>query len=125
MIDELQGVVIGHGGLATALVTAAEEITGVHGALVGISNRGCDRGRLEERIREAIGGRPSVIFVDLQSGSCFFAAMSSLKAMPDLRVVTGVNLPMLVDFVFHRATGLEEAVTRARAVGEKAIEGTR
>jgi hypothetical protein len=30
-----------------------------------------------------------------------------------------------VDFVFHRAAGLEAAVTRAREVGEKAIEGTR
>ena len=125
MTDGLQGVVVGHGGLAAALVTAAEEITGVQGVLVGISNRGCDRGRLEELIRQGIAGRPSVIFVDLQSGSCFFAAMTSLKAMPEVRVVTGVNLPMLVDFVFHRAAGLEAAVARARQVGEQAIEGTR
>jgi N-acetylgalactosamine PTS system EIIA component len=121
----LRGVVVAHGALASALVAAVEEITGVRDVLVAVSNRGCDRDTLEARLREAAGSGPAVVFVDLQSGSCFFAAMHSLGALPGMRVVTGVNLPMLVDFIFHREAGLEAAVARARDVGEKAIEGRR
>jgi len=35
--------------------------------------------------------------------------------------VTGVNLPMLVDFVFHRGVSAEEAARRAAAKGGEAI----
>lgn len=121
----LRGVVLAHGALAGALVSAVEEITGVPGVLVAVSNRDCDRDTLEARLREAAGAGPAVVFVDLQSGSCFFAAMHTLGVMPGMRMVTGVNLPMLVDFIFHRDAGLEAAVSRAREVGEKAIEGRR
>ena len=35
--------------------------------------------------------------------------------------MTGVNLAMLVDFVFHRSLALDEAAARAVIAGEKAI----
>ena len=34
-------------------------------------------------------------------GSCLFAVLKRLRALPGVKVVTGVNLAMLVDFVFH------------------------
>jgi mannose/fructose-specific phosphotransferase system component IIA len=40
---------------------------------------------------------------------------------PEIRVVTGVNLAMLLDFVFHRETDLDTAVERAIETGVKAI----
>ena len=58
MSEELRGVVVCHGRLAGALVDAAEQISGVTGALVAVSNTGCDRGTLEERVAEAVDGRP-------------------------------------------------------------------
>jgi mannose/fructose-specific phosphotransferase system component IIA len=117
----LQGVIVAHGDLAEALASAAEEITGVRGALVPVSNRGCDREHLEARVRHAVDGRPSLVFVDLPTGSCFFAAMHGIGQLPEVRVIAGVNLSMLVDFAFHREAGLEAAVARARDVGGKAI----
>ena len=125
MSAELRGVVVGHGELAAALVAAAEEISGVRGALEAVSNRGCDRAVLEQRVREAVGGGPALVFVDLPSGSCFFAAMRGLNGLPDAQVIAGVNLSMLVDFVFHREAGLEAAVQRARDIGGQAITGRR
>jgi mannose/fructose-specific phosphotransferase system component IIA len=121
MSDELRGVVVCHGRLAGALVEAAEQISGVTGALTAVTNTGCDRGALEARVAEAVGAGPAVVFVDLSSGSCLFAVLNRLRANATARVVTGVNLAMLVDFVFHRSLALDEAAARAAVAGGKAI----
>lgn len=121
MSQVLQGIVVAHGDLAEALVHAVEEITGVRGALAPISNRGCDRHSLEARVVEAVHGQPSLVFVDLPTGSCFLAAHHGLDRLPEVRVVAGVNLSMLVDFVFHREAAIAAAERRARDVGGQAI----
>ena len=122
MSDELRGVVVCHGKLAGALVEAAESISGVTGALVPVSNNGCDRDALEERVVAALDGRPAVVFVDMASGSCLFAVLKRLRAADDVKAVTGVNLAMLVDFVFHRTLPAAEAAERAVAAGTRAIK---
>jgi mannose/fructose-specific phosphotransferase system component IIA len=121
MSEELLGVVVCHGPLATALVDAAEQISGLKGVLVPVTNSGCDRDTLEERVMRAVNGQPAVVFVDLASGSCSFAVLKRLRGEPSVRVVTGVNLAMLVDFVFHRTLSPQEAATRAVTAGEKSI----
>jgi mannose/fructose-specific phosphotransferase system component IIA len=121
MSEGLRGVVVCHGKLAGALVEAAESISGVTGALVPVSNTDCDRSLLEERVAEAVEGRPAVVFVDLASGSCLFAVLKRLRALEGVRIVTGVNLAMLVDFVFHRDLAPEAAAERAASAGAKAI----
>ncbi|HEU5303546.1 MAG TPA: hypothetical protein VFU40_02775 [Gemmatimonadales bacterium] len=121
MSEKLQGVVVCHGTLAGALVQAAEQISGISGALVPVSNTGCDRETLEERVLSAVGGRPAVVFVDLASGSCLFAVLNRLRTEQFVKVVTGVNLAMLVDFVFHRSLSPAEAAARAAGAGEKSI----
>ena len=121
MSEELLGVVVCHGALASALVQAAEQISGLQDVLVPVTNTGCDRNTLEERVLHAVNGRPAVVFVDLASGSCSFAVLKRLRGEPSVRVVTGVNLAMLVDFVFHRSLSPQEAATRAVAAGEKSI----
>ena len=121
MSEELRGVVVCHGALAGALVHAAEQISGLSEALVPVSNTGCDRDTLEQRVLAAVDGRPAVVFVDLASGSCLFAVLKRLRTEPSVKVVTGVNLAMLVDFVFHRSLSPAEAASRAVAAGEKSI----
>lgn len=121
MSEELRGVVVCHGALAGALVQAAEQISGLNGALVPVSNTGCDRDTLEDRVRAAVDGRPAVVFVDLASGSCLVAVLKRLRSEQLVTVVTGVNLAMLVDFLFHRSLSPAEAAARAAAAGEKSI----
>ncbi len=121
MSEPLRGVVVAHGPLAQALVAAAESITGQGGLLVPVSNSGCDRTALETRIIEAVGAGPALVFVDLASGSCLFAALRRLRERPDVRVVTGVNLAMLVDFAFQHGEGVEAAARRAIEVGTHAV----
>jgi mannose/fructose-specific phosphotransferase system component IIA len=121
MSEELLGVVVCHGALAGALVQAAEQISGIQGALVPVSNSGCDRDTLEQRVLSAVGGRPAIVFVDLASGSCSIAVLKRLRGVSSVKVVTGVNLAMLVDFVFHRGLPPGEAANRVVAAGEKSI----
>ena len=121
MTDTLVGVVVAHGAVAEALVGAAEEISGIRGALIAVSNAGLGREALEQRVAEAVAGRRAVLFVDLPSGSCLFAAMKGLPARENVRVVTGVNLVMLLDFLFHREEEIAAAARRAAEAGARAI----
>jgi mannose/fructose-specific phosphotransferase system component IIA len=121
MSEELRGVVVCHGKLAGALVEAAESISGVTGVLVPVTNTDCDRDALEERVVAALADGPAVVFVDMASGSCLFAVLKRLRTTDGVKAVTGVNLAMLVDFVFHRTLSPEEAATRAAAAGTRAI----
>jgi mannose/fructose-specific phosphotransferase system component IIA len=121
MSEELRGVVVCHGPMAGALVQAAEQISGVDAALIPVSNTGCDRDTLEQRVLAAVDQHPAVVFVDMASGSCLVAVLKRLRADQTVRVVTGVNLAMLVDFVFHRSRSPEEAASRAVTVGQASI----
>ena len=121
MSEELRGVVVCHGPMAGALVQAAEQISGEDAALIPVSNLGCDRDTLEQRVLAAVDQHPAVVFVDMASGSCLIAVLKRLRADQSVRVVTGVNLAMLVDFVFHRSLSPEEAASRAVAIGQASI----
>jgi mannose/fructose-specific phosphotransferase system component IIA len=122
MSESLRGVIVCHGALARALVDATAQISGMADALVPVSNSGCDRGDLEARVDAAVGQEPTVVFVDMASGSCLFAVLRRLRERANVSVVTGVNLAMLLDFVFHRDLSPDEAAARAVEIGEKAIQ---
>ena len=122
MSEPLKGVVVSHAGLAQSLVDAAEAISGVTGVLVPVSNEGCDGGSLQARIGEAIGAGPAIVFVDLPGGSCLTGAVRIARDQGHgVAVVTGVNLAMLLDFVFHRDAEPAAAAERARDAGGRAI----
>lgn len=117
----LRGVVVGHGDVAQSLVAAAEEISGLQGILCAVTNQGADRDTLEQRVVAAVDRHPAIVFVDMAAGSCLFAAMKRLAGRPDVRIVTGVNLVMLLEFLFHRELPLGEVARRAVESGARAI----
>ena len=86
-----------------------------------MSNRGSDLKALMKRIDEAVEGRPALIFTDMPGGSCAHTAAALARGRPELRVVTGVNLARLLDFVFHRELPLEAAAERAVQTGRVSV----
>ena len=124
-MSELHGVIVSHAAVAQALAAAVTAITGIDGALTAVSNEGCGTDALGERLREAVGNGPAILFVDLPGGSCFTSsARYARQGGADIAVVTGVNLAMLLDFVFHRDITPAEAARRAVDAGGKAIRIT-
>ena len=123
-MSELRGIIVSHAAVAQALVAAVTAITGIEHALTAVSNEGCGTEALAERLREAVGEGPAVLFVDLPGGSCMTSSTRYAKQHADIAVVTGVNLAMLLDFVFHRNIPPAEAARRAVDAGAKAIRIT-
>lgn len=121
MTTQLKGVVVAHAGLAAAMIGAVEQIAGPVTGLVPVSNADCDRGTLEEKIMAAVGEGPAIVFIDMPSGSCLFAAMRRLSATDGVRVVTGVNLAMLLEFVFHRDGTPDVVAEHVAEVGARAV----
>ncbi len=121
MSDRLKGVVVSHGRLGRALVEAAQSITGNVEALIAVSNEGCGRDALLDRVQQAVGDEPCVVFVDLPGGSCFQAAARLQHDGTAMAVVAGVNLAMLLDFVHHADDDLAAAADRAVQTGGRAI----
>ena len=123
-MSDLRGIIVSHAAVAQALVAAVRAITGIDDALTPVSNDGCGQEALAQRLREAVGDGPALIFVDLPGGSCMTSSTRYAKQHADIAVVTGVNLAMLLDFVFHRDITPEEAARRAVDAGAKAIRVT-
>ncbi|MFW6079573.1 MAG: PTS sugar transporter subunit IIA [Gemmatimonadota bacterium] len=121
----VQGVLVAHGTMAEGLVDAVRSISGIgRDALTPLSNEGCSPHELTGRILDALGDGPAVLFTDLQSGSCAFAARRLCERRDDLVVMTGVNLPTLLEFVLHRELRLEDLVPRLIAKGHAGIHCT-
>ncbi len=121
MSEPLIGVIVAHTELAEALLAAVRAIAGDDTGLVAVSNRGCDAKALRQRLDEAVHGRAALIFTDMAGGSCAHTAAHLARGRPDVRVVTGANLAMLIDFAFHRDLPLEAAAERAVQTGRTAV----
>lgn len=121
-----RGVVVAHGGLAEGLVDAVRQIAGVTSEeLVAVPNRGLGCDDLCERMQQVLAETRNVIFTDLPSGSCHLSAMIVVRDLPETPVVTGVNLPMLLDFVFNRGLGFDELIPRLAERARGSIVGNR
>jgi mannose/fructose-specific phosphotransferase system component IIA len=125
MSEDVQvlGVVLSHGSFAGGLVDAVSRIAGVpEGILVPVSNDGKSPEALREELSETIAEGPAIIFTDLPSGSCAVAAHLCCREEGADAVITGVNLPILLDFVFNRELPLEELLPRLVEKGRGSIK---
>jgi mannose/fructose-specific phosphotransferase system component IIA len=125
MSEPVVGLVVSHASLAQGLVQSVRQIAGAEAdALVPLSNDGCGPEALHASVRNALGEGPGIVFTDMPSGSCAFAARRLTLDRDDIAVICGVNLPMLLDFVFHRDLPLAELVDRLVNKGKASITGS-
>lgn len=121
-------IVAAHGHLAEGLVASSAMIAGPQEDLVAVTfdpSEGPDD--LLAKYASAVEASPSEEFlflVDLLGGSPYNAAARFAAARPDADVVTGVNLPMLVEVLGRRMLGatLAELVEVARTAGSTGVQ---
>ena len=115
-----RAVVIGHGGFAAGLISAVEQITGRGALLIGLSNSGMTPQEMQDVMKGYIDDGIRVVFTDLPGGSATVCARRVSAAADGVVVVSGVNLPALLDFVFSADSPVESA-DRAAARGRETI----
>src|SRR5258705_175284 len=122
MSERVRAVVAGHGEFAAGMGSPVPQITGGGGAFRTISPRdpsARDLHALLLRTLDETGAR--VVFTDLQAGSCSMATRRVLRERPHVLLVAGVNLPMLLDFVFADQMAPVDAARHALERGRDAI----
>jgi PTS system N-acetylgalactosamine-specific IIA component len=106
----IRALVAGHADFAAGLVSAVELITGQGRVLEAIQVAGLCGEDIQNLLRERLQATgATVIFTDLQAGSCTMAARRLLREVADVVLVSGTNLPMLLDFALSPATPHEAA----------------
>lgn len=121
--DRVRGILLSHGKLAEGMVDAVHRIVGVDGdVLVALSNEGQNPQGLADSVDAVLGNSPAVIFTDLCTGSCAVTAQITCRGRGRRAVVSGMNLPMLLEFVFHRMLALEDLVPRLLEKGKESVK---
>jgi mannose/fructose-specific phosphotransferase system component IIA len=115
-----RALVVGHGAFAAGLISAVDQITGRGGMLVGISNTGMTPEEIQAEVRRHCEDGVRVVFTDLPGGSATICARRVSAERNGMVIVSGVNLPALLDFVLNTDSPVE-SVERAAARGRETI----
>ena len=117
-----------HADLATALLHAAEKVYGEIAGMHVLSNEGLDKAQIEERIAaEVVDWREGgLLLTDFWGGSCHTCALAAARGNGQILLLTGVNLPMLLDSLHNRdRCGVEELAERMLQRGRDNIRTQR
>lgn len=118
----VRGIVVAHSDLARGLIGAVQRIAGEEeGVLVALSNEGLGPDEMRERLDALAADGPAIVFADLREGSCGMAGRKACMTEGQRALITGVNLPILLDFVMNRHRPLDELVERLVDRGRSAI----
>lgn len=118
----------GHGEFARGLYSALEMIAGPQDQFAVVTFTNEDAGSYPANVEGALdtlfGSCDSVVaFVDLMGGTPFNTAMMASAERPGIEVVTGTNLPMLIECASERSprSTAEELVATALEIGAMGI----
>ena len=124
MNPRVPALLVMHSDLGAALLRAASTVYGPVEGVAVLSNEGRSRDQLEREIGERIvdwthGG---LILTDFWGGSCHVCGVAATRGHGDVVVVTGLNLPTLLDFLHNRDQyGPLELADRLQKKGRESI----
>lgn len=121
-------IVTGHGKFATGLIDGIEIIVGKQENLIGIefNNQNLEiyTEQIENAVKEAKDKNDSVIILtDLIGGTPFRISSFVSRNYSDVYVITGANIPMLIEAVLNRENfELNKFVNHLINIGKNGIE---
>lgn len=120
-MERVPALLVMHADLSAALLRAARDVYGAFEGVETLSNGGLSRDELVAAIEERVktwrhGG---LVLTDFWGGSCHQCGVSAARGHGEVIIVTGVNLPTLVDFLHNRdAYGVAELAERLLQKGQ-------
>lgn len=101
-------VVVSHGDMAEGMIDAARMIVGPMDGVATVSLKESDAvedlmGRIEVALNEVDQGEGVLILVDAFGASPFNASARLALGRKDVEVISGMNLPMLLELAVGRA----------------------
>lgn len=118
-------VIVAHGGLAAELKRATEHVVGPQSAIVAISigpedNRPARTAEICDAADAVDVGSGVVVVTDMFGGSPSNLSLRACRPS-NRKILTGVNLPMMIKLVKSRHLPVDEAVARAAEAGRRYI----
>ena len=125
-------VLTGHGQFSNGLKSAVDMVAGDQPNFAIVPFEGSEAVTFGDDLRKTITDMAAecdgvLVFVDLWGGTPFNQSMIISSEVKNMEIVTGTNLPMLVELVMTRAFGdptLEELAERAVTVGAEGVKHT-
>ena len=120
-------LLVSHGDLADGMLSAMHLIVGEQEGVIAISLKETDsidelETRVDAAIEELSVSGSVLLLVDLFGASPFNICVKLIAKHPDLQVVTGINLPMLLETVMQReGQPVEELAKIASEAGRNGI----
>ena len=119
-------VLVTHGHLATEFVTALQHVVGKqeHVATVCIGpddNMEERRNDIIKKIAKVDQGKGVILLTDMFGGTPHNLAISVIDS-PNIEVIAGINLPMLIKLAtVRKSSSLKETINSAQKAGRKYI----
>jgi mannose/fructose-specific phosphotransferase system component IIA len=121
----ITGIIVTHGQLGDELIRTASLILGEVEDCYALSGSDMGDQKVIDSIREILDSNDvgeAVVLVDYFGGSCGASCIKATRGLEGVRVISGVNLPILLDFVTKQGTlGLEELVEHLIHRGRESV----
>jgi mannose/fructose-specific phosphotransferase system component IIA len=123
---DITGIVVTHGQLGEELLRTVSLIVGEVHDCYALSGSDLGDEKVIRSIHEILDANDvsrAVVFVDYFGGSCGASCVRATRGLEGARVISGVNLPMLLDFVTKQGTmGLDDIVDHLIQRGQESVK---
>ncbi|MBN1163914.1 MAG: hypothetical protein JXB45_05000 [Candidatus Krumholzibacteriota bacterium] len=120
------GIIVTHGRLAFELLETVNLIVGRKDCCAAIAGSDLSDRELTSRIKEVIeenSDKYVLLFVDYFGGSCYMNCQRAAHGKDRIKVISGVNLPILLDFVTKEGSlEVEEMIEHLVQRGRESIK---
>lgn len=118
-------ILMSHGNMAAEIVQSAKMIVGeIEAAVVSMTEIDGMSGTTEKltQLLTPMGNEPVLIVADLKGGTPCNVAMMQMSERPNLRVLSGLNLAMVIEAAVSPIEEIDELTEYLCRIGQNAVE---
>jgi len=123
-VSRVPALLVTHADLGAALLRAAEQIYGPVDGVEVLSNSELSRDDLEDAIEQRVALWPhgGLVLTDFPGGSCQQCGLLASRSHAEVVVVSGINLPALLDYLHNREQyAVDELAERLKVKAQDSV----